>query len=93
MKKVILLCRNKEGGKKQGVCVIPIFYRKIKKSYLYTQHEALLEGKWDQWISMETEGCMGGVLPSTNMYLYNNNLLSHITMHRNIYKVNNFFLL
>ena len=43
--------------------MFPRFYRKLKKSSWYTQHETLLEGKWDQWISMETEDVWEEIYP------------------------------
>ena len=56
------------------------------------QHESLLGRTQDQWSSMGVGGWMGG-LPDANKYLYDNGLLSHITIHMNFYIVENVLFL
>ena len=72
--------------------MVPRFKQYQKNSYGYTQLESLLGRTQDQWSSMGVGGWMGG-LPSANMYLYDNGLLSYITIHMNFYIVENVLFL
>ena len=85
--------KQMKGDEKKERCFWFLDFKKYqKKSYWYTQHESLLGRTQDQWSSMGVEGWMGG-LPNANKYLYDNGLLSHITIHMNFYIVENVLFL